>query len=127
MKQSRKQLFRIAVVLCLLLISIGAFAQTRANPIISRTTAILNPSKTASLIVLAKTPCDELGAVSYTLYKKNGTHVTSATINDFGSGLKHSCTVDLSSYIVNGNSYYLTAYFSADGETANVTSGIRAY
>lgn len=76
---------------------------------------------------MAKTPCDELGAVSYVLYNQNGTYVTSATIDDFGSGLKHSCTVDLSGHITNGNSYYPTAYSSTDRETANVTSGIRAY
>lgn len=116
----------LLVAICASL-TISAMASISASPIISRSRASLLANKTAVFSVLAKVSCDSLGTVRYVLYKSNGTVVKSASINDFGSGYKHSTTVDLSEDITTGNSYYVIAYFSADGETSNCTSGTRSY
>lgn len=122
-----KKRFAFVVIVIFALLIVNAMAHVRANPIISRSKVTLMEDKTAALSVAAKVPCESIGTVRYVLYKSNGVAVKSSTINDFGSGYKHTSFIDLSSSIIAGNSYYLTAYFSADGETSNCTSGILSY
>jgi hypothetical protein len=123
---SKKRLAFVVIVIFALLI-VNAMAHVRANPIISRAKVTLMEDKTAALSVSAKVSCEFIGTVRYVLYKSDGVVVKSATINDFGRGFKHTSFVDLSSSIIAGNSYYFIAYFSADGETSNCTSGILSY
>lgn len=74
-----------------------------------------------------KADCDVLSVSSYTLYKSNGTVVTSGSISSTASGRRYSKSVDFSSYITSGSSYYVTAVFNADGETKNATSATISY
>lgn len=125
MKRNRVVLM---IVVAIMLIATTVLAEFRANPIITRSKATLLSNKTATLSVVAKMDCEVIGTVSYTLYQSDGSVVKSETIDDYSSNYyKHTTNVDLSGYIHNGNSYYITAYFYADGETSNATSGIRNY
>lgn len=125
MKKSNIALLLIAAIL---LVSAIASAEYRASNIITRSTATLLSNKTAQFSVVAKMDCESIGTVRYTLFRSNGSIVKSETINDYSSNYyRHTTTVDLYSYIQNGNSYYIIAYFYADGATSNVTSGTRTY
>lgn len=123
----KRKLFALLLFAICISLTISALAGVFANPIISRSRASLMDDETAIFSVLAKVSCESLGTVRYVLYKSNGVAVKSATINDFGSGYKHTTIVDLSSSITTGNSYYVTAYFSADEETSSCTSGVLSY
>ncbi|NLC32931.1 MAG: hypothetical protein GX781_06500 [Clostridiales bacterium] len=119
-------------LLAILLMIIGlstavAHGAVRASEIIYASTAALGASKTATFMVKTKVSCNQLGTTKYTLYKKGGTKVAAGILNDYGSGSLHASSVNLSPFIQSGNSYYVAAYFYADGETSSATSGTISY
>lgn len=123
----RRNILAILTAL-LLIVSVNIVsAASRASEVIFRVSAGLNSNKTATFVIVTKVPCEELGTMSYSLYKSNGVLVKSETIDDYGSGARHSTSVNLADYIQNGNSYYVTADFIADGETRSLSSGTLYY
>ena len=122
---------RVALALILLLI-VGILSVVLADVkssavIISANVALSSSTKKAAFTMQTKADCDVLSVSSYTLYKSNGTVVTSGSISSTASGMRYSKSVDFSSYITSGSSYYVTAVFSADGETKNATSATISY
>ena len=63
-----------------------------------------------------KVACNVLSVTSYSLYKSNGSVVTSVSISSTSSGMQYSKSVDFSGYITSGNSYYVTAVFNTDSK-----------
>lgn len=116
---------KIAVALSLIFIigiSFAALAAIEASEVISSAKVTLSSStKKATFDLKTKVDCQSISVTSYTLYKSNGSVVTSGSIGS-GSGKRYYKTVDFSSHITSGNSYYVTAVFNADGETKTVTS-----
>ena len=104
-----------------------AYAAVRASNIIDTATVKLSSStKKATFDLKTKVDCQSISVTSYTLYKSNGSVVTSGSIGS-KSGKRYYKTVDFSSRITSGNSYYVTAVFNADGETETVTSVIVSF
>lgn len=125
MKKNRILLLFIAAML---LFSAAVMAELRATGIIKRARASLAHDKTATFNVSAKEKCESIGIVRYTLYRSNGRPAKSEKIESYAkNSIKHSTTVDLSSYIKDGESYYVIAYFYADGETYTALSHVKAY
>lgn len=128
MKKINKALLAVFLMILMICVISTAAAERRASSIISRTTVELSGNKTAMFNILAKVDCKKIGVVSYTLYLKNGTAVKSETIDDYGTDYyMYTTTVNLSDYIEDGKTYYVTANFYADGETTTTTSGTRTF
>ena len=93
MNQRKVSLLLIA---CLLVVSVSIVgAETRASEVILRVSVGLNYNKTATFVIVTKVACEELGVVSYSLFKSNGVLVKSETIDDYGSGMRHSTSANL--------------------------------
>lgn len=127
MLNNRRKALTLGVVLLLTFTASIASAALRASTIIVQLSTALNSNKSAAFTIITKVSCKELGTVSYSLYKSNGSLVKSEIINNFGSGVRHKTSINLSNYIQDGNSYYITANFFADGEMRSLTSGTRTY
>lgn len=94
----------IIVTTFLLVITVSIMhAEPRASTVIFRLSAGLNPNKTASFVIVTKVSCEQLGIVSYSLYKSDGNLVKAETINDYGNGTRHSTSVNLANYIRAGD------------------------
>lgn len=121
----------VAVVFLLALMICGmanAYAGIQANEIIDTAQVVLSAStKKAAFTMRTKVACNVLSVTSYSLYKSNGSVVTSGSITSTSSGMRYSKSVDFSGYITSGNSYYVTAVFNADGETKNASSATVSY
>ena len=122
---------RVVLALILLLImgiSSVAFAGVKSSAvIISANVTLSSSTKKAAFAMTTKVACNVLSVTSYSLYKSNGSVVTSGSITSTSSGMRYSKSVDFSGYITSGNSYYVTAVFNADGETKNASSATVSY
>lgn len=122
---------RVALALILLLImgisSVVLAGVKSSAVIISANVTLSSSTKKAAFTMTTKVACNVLSVTSYSLYKSNGSVVTSGSISSTSSGMRYSKSVDFSGYITSGNSYYVTAVFSADGETKNAFSATVSY
>ena len=126
MKMRRFTALALAIV-SILSLSAAANAGARASEIIKSVSAGLSTNKKATFTIGAKLNCASIGLTKYTLYKSNGTEVTSKTVNSYSTGYNYSTSIVLSSYITAGNSYYVSGEFYADVETGTARSGSRSY
>ena len=122
---------RVALALILLLImgisSVVLAGVKSSAVIISANVTLSSSTKKAAFTMTTKVACNVLSVTSYSLYKSNGSVVTSVSISSTSSGMRYSKSVDFSGYITSGNSYYVTAVFNADGETKNASSATVSY
>ena len=122
---------RVALALILLLImgisSVVLAGVKSSAVIISANVTLSSSTKKAAFTMTTKVACNVLSVTSYSLYNSNGSVVTSGSISSTSSGMRYSKSVDFSGYITSGNSYYVTAVFSADGETKNAFSATVSY
>ena len=118
---------RVALALILLLImgisSVVLAGVKSSAVIISANVALSSSTKKAAFTMQTKVDCDVLSVTAYTLYKSNGTVVTSGSISSTSSGMRYSKSVEFSGYITSGSSYYV----NADGETKNASSATVSY
>ena len=122
---------RVALALILLLImgisSVVLAGVKSSAVIISANVTLSSSTKKAAFTMTTKVACNVLSVTSYSLYKSNGSVVTSVSISSTSSGMRYSKSVDFSGYITSGNSYYVTAVFNADGETKYASSATVSY
>lgn len=112
------------MIACMLVLGVSftAYAGIETSEVIrSATVSLSSTTKKATFELQAKVSCSSISVTSYTLYKSNGTAVTSGSLSA-GSGSQYYKSVDLSGYISSGNSYYVSAVFNADGEIKSASS-----
>ena len=101
---------RVALALILLLImgisSVVLAGVKSSAVIISANVTLSSSTKKAAFTMTTKVACNVLSVTSYSLYKSNGSVVTSGSISSTSSGMRYSKSVDFSGYITSGNSYY---------------------
>lgn len=107
--------------------AVSAFASTYASEHFNTKSISISSTFTITFKATTVDVCDKLGLKSYTLYTSSGTTVTSDAPEIYTKGSTFKTSIDLSSYVEKGKSYYVTAIFYADGETKSVTSSSRKY
>ncbi len=73
------------VIVSILSLSAVANAGARASEIIKSVSAGLSTNKKATFTIGAKLNCASIGLTKYTLYKSNGTEVTSKAVNSYST------------------------------------------
>lgn len=117
----------LTVVCFMALCSVSASAGTYASERFNTKSITISSSFNVTFRATTFDTCENLGLKSYTLYTSSGTSVTSATPETYKKTSTFKTTIDLSSYVEKGKSYYVTATFYADGETKTITSTSRKY
>lgn len=128
MNKTRCAIGRLLVIIYLMMMCMSsAFADTYASERFKTKSVTISSTFKVSFGATTYDTCDELGLKSYTLYTSSGTSVMSSTPETYIKGSNFKSSVELSSYVEKGKSYYITATFYADGETKSITSSTRKY
>ncbi len=125
-----KKITSILLLLCILTSVFSGFAETaqpKASDVVDRVVVTLTEGKKISLTIRTKTTQNKLGIMSYTLYTNDNTPVKSQTINFCKKGRSFGHSIDVSSYVESGKTYYAVVTFIIGNTTLDKASKNKTY
>ena len=125
-----KKITSILLLLCILTSVFSGFAETaqpKASDVVDRAVVTLTEDNKVSLSIRTKTAQNKLGIMSFVLYTKDGTPVKSQTVNYYKKGKVFTHSIDVSSYVESGKTYYVVATFVIGDTTLDKVSINKTY